>query len=100
NALRYLCRQSERTIMTLKRHLRFILLCYLVFLISFWVWPNPVYERPAQAENYVQQFGSIALNVGWDTGVPPAIILAVGALESGWGQSKLAQEGKNHFGMK
>lgn len=86
--------------MRIRRHLRFILLCYLVFLISFWVWPSPVYERPQQAENYVQQFGQVALEVSWDTGVPPAIILAVGALESGWGQSKLALEGKNHFGMK
>lgn len=88
--------------MKLRRHFRFLLLCYLVFLISFWVWPkpSPVYVRPAQAEGYVQQFGETALEVGWDTGVPPAIILAVGALESGWGKSKLALEGKNHFGMK
>jgi flagellum-specific peptidoglycan hydrolase FlgJ len=77
-------------------------MCYLVFLISFWVWPSParVYERPAPAEAYVQQFGKTAIEVGWDSGVPPAIILAVGALESGWGKSKLALEGRNHFGMK
>lgn len=88
--------------MRLKRHLRFLLFCYLVFLISFWLWPSrgPLYERPPQAESYVRRFGRVALEVGWDTGVPPSIILAVGALESGWGKSELALEGKNHFGMK
>lgn len=89
--------------MSWRRHLRFILFCYLVFLISFWIWPEntvPEFVRPPQAEAYVQQFGEVALQVGWDMGIPPAIILAVGALESGWGKSELAREGKNHFGMK
>ncbi|MCB0632889.1 MAG: glucosaminidase domain-containing protein [Saprospiraceae bacterium] len=86
--------------MRLSRHIRFFLFLYVVFLIVYWTWPGFNYERPPQVQAYVDQFGKTAIQVGWDTGVPPAIILAVGALESGWGQSKLALEGKNHFGMK
>lgn len=86
--------------MRLSRHIRFLIFTYLVFLLIYWTWPGIAYERPPEAQAYVDQFGKTALQVGWDTGVPPSIILAVGALESGWGKSKLALEGKNHFGMK
>lgn len=34
------------------------------------------------------------------TGVPASITLAQGILESGNGQSRLATEGNNHFGIK
>lgn len=83
-----------------QRYFRFLLCTYLVFLAAYWMWPSERIQRPPQAEAYVERFGTVALEVGWDTGVPPAIIMAVGALESGWGRSKLATEGKNHFGMK
>jgi flagellum-specific peptidoglycan hydrolase FlgJ len=76
------------------------LIAYGIFLIAYWIWPKSSFKHPPQVEAYVQQFRATAIEVGWDSGVPPAIILAVGALESGWGRSDLAQEGKNHFGMK
>lgn len=33
-------------------------------------------------------------------GVPASVTIAQAILESGWGESKLAQEAKNYFGMK
>lgn len=86
--------------MRINRHLRFLLFSYLVFLLAYWTWPGLVYKRPPQVQAYVDRFGGTAVLLGEQTGVPPAIILAVGALESGWGRSELATQGKNHFGMK
>jgi len=51
-------------------------------------------------EKYIQQYASLAVKEMHRSGVPASITLAQGLVESGAGQSKLATEGNNHFGIK
>jgi len=50
--------------------------------------------------NYIQQYHQIAVSEMQRTGIPASITLAQGLLESGIGESKLARQGNNHFGIK
>lgn len=49
---------------------------------------------------YVKKYASIAVKEMKRTGVPASITLAQGLLESNAGQSMLAVDGNNHFGIK
>ncbi len=53
-------------------------------------------SRPVYFETYKE----IAIKEMSRSGVPASITLAQGALESGDGNSRLAREGNNHFGIK
>jgi hypothetical protein len=52
------------------------------------------------AEIYIDKFKNIAIREMKNHGIPASITLAQGILESGSGNSKLAREGNNHFGIK
>lgn len=52
------------------------------------------------AESYIERFKSIAINEMNSYGIPASITLAQGILESGNGNSSLAREANNHFGIK
>ena len=59
----------------------------------------------AQKENdrvnsYIQQYKQLAIAEMQRTGVPASITLAQGILETGYGQSDLAINANNHFGIK
>ena len=51
-------------------------------------------------ERYISRYASIAVNEMYRTGVPASITLAQGIIESASGQSRLAVDGNNHFGIK
>ena len=51
-------------------------------------------------ERYIARYAPIAVNEMYRSGVPASITLAQGILESRYGQSPLAAEGNNHFGIK
>lgn len=53
-----------------------------------------------KVRDYVLQYKDIAMEEMVRTGVPAAITLAQGILESGCGQSVLAKSSNNHFGIK
>jgi len=50
--------------------------------------------------NYILQYRDISISEMNRTGIPASITLAQGLLESGIGESRLATEGNNHFGIK
>lgn len=51
-------------------------------------------------EKYISKFGTLAVSEMYRTGVPASITLAQGLLESRYGLSAMAIEGRNHFGIK
>jgi LysM repeat protein len=52
------------------------------------------------AEQYIEQWKQVAVRKMKEHGIPASITLAQGLLESGNGNSKLAREANNHFGIK
>ena len=53
-----------------------------------------------KSELYIERYKSIAISEMNEFGIPASITLAQGILESGNGESRLAVEGNNHFGIK
>lgn len=53
-----------------------------------------------QQEKYIEQWYRVAVSEMYRSGVPASITLAQGLLESGSGQSVLAVNANNHFGIK
>ena len=49
---------------------------------------------------YIEQFKSIAIREMQRLGIPASITMAQGLVESGAGQSELARNAHNHFGIK
>jgi flagellum-specific peptidoglycan hydrolase FlgJ len=54
----------------------------------------------ATEDQYIQKFAKYAVEEMEKYRIPASITLAQGLLETGGGQSRLALEGKNHFGIK
>lgn len=50
--------------------------------------------------DYIERYKTVALQHEKEYGVPASITLAQGILESSVGQSRMAQEANNHFGIK
>ncbi|MFK7908649.1 MAG: glycoside hydrolase family 73 protein [Chitinophagales bacterium] len=55
---------------------------------------------PLKAVLYVQKYQLIAVEEMYRMGIPASIKIAQGMLESNYGESKLAQNAFNHFGLK
>ena len=51
-------------------------------------------------QHYISKYSDLAVTEMYRSGVPASITLAQGLLESGAGQSVLAKEHNNHFGIK
>lgn len=73
---------------------RFIIFTALIFISNFKAqgWKTD--------EQYIQKFAPYAVQEMEKYKIPASITLAQGLLETGGGQSRLAQEGNNHFGIK
>lgn len=56
--------------------------------------------RRFTAEEYINEWKDVAVKKMKEHGIPASITLAQGLLESGNGNSELAREGNNHFGIK
>jgi LysM repeat protein len=54
----------------------------------------------ASVQTYIEKYRDIAISEMKRTGVPASITLAQGMVESNYGQSRLATEAFNHFGIK
>ncbi len=62
--------------------------------------PEVVQQKVDLCKNYVRRFAPIALQEMKQFGIPASITLAQGLLESNAGESRLAVESNNHFGIK
>ncbi|MBC7426068.1 MAG: LysM peptidoglycan-binding domain-containing protein [Bacteroidia bacterium] len=72
-----------------------ILFAVIIFFQGF----NSVAQKQS-VQAYIELYKEIAMQEMRDFGVPASITLAQGLLESGSGNSRLAVEGNNHFGIK
>ena len=71
---------------------------FFYFIVSFFCFYSV--SSQSKAELYVKQYVELAINEMKEFGIPASITLSQGILESGNGESYLATEGKNHFGIK
>lgn len=62
--------------------------------------PDDISQAKNDSERYLLTYYPIAVEQMKKHGIPASITLAQGLLESGRGKSRLATEGKNHFGIK
>lgn len=72
----------------------------LFLLVSLLVLSKFPAQSWATEDQYIQKFAKYAVEEMEKYKIPASITLAQGLLETGGGQSRLAQEGKNHFGIK
>ena len=70
-------------------------LFFFITLFSF----TFVYSQN-KSELYIKKYAELAITEMKEFGIPASITLAQGILESGNGESYLATEGNNHFGIK
>ena len=75
------------------------LICIAIAAAFVFQVPSPAQKRSAQ-EAYIEKYAQMAVDEMFRSGVPASITLAQGMLESANGQSYLATEGNNHFGIK
>ncbi|MBR6246864.1 MAG: glucosaminidase domain-containing protein [Bacteroidales bacterium] len=73
---------------------RFIIFALAPLLLISATGPSTPQER------YIARYAAIAVSEMYRTGVPASITLAQGLLESRYGESSLAKDGNNHFGIK
>lgn len=57
-------------------------------------------NRRITREEYIEEYAPLAVEAQEEYGIPASITLAQGILESDNGNSRLATEGNNHFGIK
>ena len=70
----------------------------LLLLIA--LMPFALFAQRITPEEYIQTYKDIAMREMREHKIPASITLAQGLLESGAGNSALAREAKNHFGIK
>lgn len=76
---------------------------FSMFSIGDWLspaQPAAVPKMPEKEEVYVRRFAAVAQAEMDKFGIPASIILAQGILETDAGQSRLARDNHNHFGIK
>ncbi len=79
--------------MVFRRHI-----CFLFFLI---ITGHPLFCQPYESvSSYIESYGDIARRHMEEYGIPASIKLAQAILESGFGNSELAVNANNHFGIK
>ncbi len=79
---------------SIKKHSRVVPLLILLLLAQI-----AIAQKMTRSE-YIQRFKDIAIQEMVEFNIPASITLAQGILESGDGNSRLAREANNHFGIK
>ena len=76
------------------------LLVFCMIFVLFSAFMAPAQSKQQRYLDYIDRYKTVALQHEREYGVPASITLAQGILESSVGQSKMAQEANNHFGIK
>lgn len=76
------------------------ILSVLAFSIFFSGFSQKTQKTQFTRAEYIQKYSKLAISEMERSGIPASIILAQGCWESQNGNSKLATEGNNHFGIK
>lgn len=71
----------------------------MLMVCSLFIFSN-LSAQKSRIDAYVEQYKSLAMEEMIRTGIPASITLAQGLLETGFGQSTLAVNANNHFGIK
>ncbi len=77
-----------------------ILIKYIFVLVFLSLLSSVVVGQKMSRPEYIERYKGLAVEQMQSSGIPASIILAQGCLESGDGNSRLATEGNNHFGIK
>ncbi len=72
----------------------------IILLICCYMFGLSVIAQKQKVQVYVDTYNKIAIAEMQRSGVPAAITLAQGLLESGFGESELCKKSNNHFGIK
>jgi len=72
----------------------------LLFTVLFIVTSGFAQQKEFTREEYIQKYYKLAVSEMERSGIPASITLAQGCWESQNGNSRLATEGNNHFGIK
>ncbi len=78
----------------------FLLLFCLYGLNAYSQEANPQPALKMTVDQYIEKYSSLAVDEMYRSKIPASITLAQGILESGNGNSRLATEANNHFGIK
>ena len=78
--------------------IRYIIL-FLLVIADFFAFSQNT-QKKKETLDYIERYKDIAMEEMQKDKIPASITLAQGILESGNGQSKLAKQGNNHFGIK
>lgn len=78
--------------------IRYIIL-FLLVVADFFAFSQNT-QKKKETLDYIERYKDIAMEEMQKDKIPASITLAQGILESGNGQSKLAKQGNNHFGIK
>lgn len=74
---------------------------YILSGLTLFVFATGIAQnRQLTRDEYIQRFYPLAISEMERSGIPASITLAQGCWESGNGNSRLATEGNNHFGIK
>lgn len=72
----------------------------ILILTGFLLFTKTLAQGWKTDDQYIQKFAPYAVEEMEKYKIPASITLAQGLLETGGGQSRLAQQGNNHFGIK
>ena len=71
-----------------------------IILYIFLIISSSLHAQRERAEAYINKYKDLAISEMQRTGIPASITLAQGILESQFGESDLAVNANNHFGIK
>jgi len=71
-----------------------------IILYVFLIISSSLHAQRERAEAYINKYKDLAISEMQRTGIPASITLAQGILESQFGESDLAVNANNHFGIK